>query len=314
MSTVTEVVSDWPACFVLLYLTTCWQLMQCGHATCVLLLDNMVTTSVMLYNLTTIWQHVSHNLIACSQLVSCYMAVCAMSANKWCHLTVFHVTWQTYAMSPDSACQVTQQTCILPPDNSVMSPDNLCLFLNCFIFLFPLKVIGSRGPLEINPRLVMVKEAQVLGVMLFGSTPVSCCALCFPAVLWDCWRQHQWVTVLYAFPLCCGITGLNTGELQCSVLSRCVVGLLACCTVGLLALTPVSRSALCFLAVLWYCWPQHRWVAVFCAFLLRCEIAGLKTGESQCSVLFCCTVGLLALTLVSRSALCFPVVLWYCWP
>ena len=50
----TVVVSDWPECFVLLNLTVCKQLMQCDHATCVIFLDNMVTTSVMLYNLTTI--------------------------------------------------------------------------------------------------------------------------------------------------------------------------------------------------------------------------------------------------------------------
>ena len=48
--------------------------------------------------------------------------------------------------------------------------------------------------------------------------------------------------MLCAFSLCCGTAGLNTGELQCSVLSRCVV--------VLLALIPVSRSALCFPAVL----------------------------------------------------------------
>ena len=101
--------------------------------------------------------------------------------------------------------------------------------------------------------------------------------------------------MLCAFLLRCGIGGLNTGESLCSVLS--------CCVVGLVALTPVSRSALCFPAALWDCWPR-----------LCCQIAGLNTGESQGSVLSCCVVGLLASAPMSRNALCFPAALWDCWP
>ena len=53
---------------------------------------------------------------------------------------------------------------------------------------------------------------------------------------------------------------------------------------------------------------------MLCAFLLRCGIGGLNTGESQCSVLSCCVVGLVALTPVSHCALCFPAALWDWWP
>ena len=40
----------------------------------------------------------------------------------------------------------------------------------------------------------------------------------------------------------------------------------------------------------------------------------LQTGESPCSVLSCCAVGLVALTPVSHRALCFPAALWDWWP
>jgi NADPH2:quinone reductase len=32
-------------------------------------------------------------------------------------------------------------------------------------------VVGSRGPVEINPRDAMAREADIRGVMLFGATP-----------------------------------------------------------------------------------------------------------------------------------------------
>ena len=38
-------------------------------------------------------------------------------------------------------------------------------FLNC-IFVFIFQVVGNRGTVEINPRLLMPKESSIVGVML----------------------------------------------------------------------------------------------------------------------------------------------------
>lgn len=38
---------------------------------------------------------------------------------------------------------------------------------------FHWQVIGCRGTIEINPRLTMAKESQILGMMLPGATEVS---------------------------------------------------------------------------------------------------------------------------------------------
>ena len=97
----------------------------------------------------------------------------------------------------------------MPPDNSVMSPDNLCLVYFLTVVFF----VSAEGD--------WVSWST-------GDQPSS--------------DDGQGGTGPWSHAL-----RLQTGESLCSVLS--------CCAVGLVALTPVSCSALCFLAVLWYCWP-----------------------------------------------------------
>ena len=36
-----------------------------------------------------------------------------------------------------------------------------------------LQVVGNRGTIEINPRMMMVKESSIMGVLLFKSSKVS---------------------------------------------------------------------------------------------------------------------------------------------
>ena len=42
-----------------------------------------------------------------------------------------------------------------------------------FTVKFFVKVVGNRGSIEINPRLMMMKESSVIGVLLFKASQVS---------------------------------------------------------------------------------------------------------------------------------------------
>ncbi len=56
----------------------------------------------------------------------------------------------------------------------------LCLFSKCFehfcfcfiILFFFFQIVGTRGPIEINPRDTMMKETSIIGVALYNATNV----------------------------------------------------------------------------------------------------------------------------------------------
>lgn len=60
----------------------------------------------------------------------------------------------------------------------------LCLFhiLSNYYIVLSFKIVGSRGPIEINPRDTMMKETSIIGVALYNATKVlwaSCVVSCF---------------------------------------------------------------------------------------------------------------------------------------
>ncbi|GLD62135.1 quinone oxidoreductase, partial [Lates japonicus] len=64
----------------------------------------------------------------------------------------------------------------------MLSNVNLSKDLQMLAYGGRVMVVGSRGPIEINPRDTMAKESSIMGVALFFSTPEEkkeCAALLF---------------------------------------------------------------------------------------------------------------------------------------